>query len=155
MTNTSDPTWPARKLCCRQYRQLSLGKPGGQIHSEGMNTAINFQDKFARFGEPWSPKVIAEMNDYQFKLVRLIGEFVWHHHADTDEVFIVIEGEMVLRFRDRAVPLRAGELYVIPKGVEHQPFAARECKVMLVEPKGVVNTGAAGGTLTAPNDVWI
>lgn len=120
-----------------------------------MSTAINFQDKFARFRDRWSPKVIAEMNDYQFKLVRLAGEFVWHHHADTDEVFIVIEGEMVLRFRDREVPLRAGELYVVPKGVEHQPFAAHECKVMLVEPKGVVNTGTAGGTLTAPNDVWI
>ena len=121
-----------------------------------MNTAaVNFQDKFARFSEAWSPKVIAEMNDYQFKLVRVIGEFVWHQHAETDEVFIVIEGEMVLRFRDREVPLRAGELYVVPKGVEHQPFAARECKIMLVEPKGVVNTGDAGGTLTAPTDVWI
>jgi mannose-6-phosphate isomerase-like protein (cupin superfamily) len=117
--------------------------------------AVNFQEKFARFHEPWSPKVIAEMNDYQFKLVRLLGEFVWHQHADTDEVFIVIEGEMVLRFRGYEVPLRAGELYVVPKGVEHQPFAARECKVMLVEPKGVVNTGDAGGTLTAPSDVWI
>lgn len=118
-------------------------------------SAINFQDKFSRFSEHWSPKVIAEMNDYQFKLVRLQGEFVWHQHADTDEVFIVIEGAMTLRFRDREVPLRAGELYVVPKGVEHQPFAADECKVMLVEPKGVVNTGDAGGSLTAQNDVWI
>ena len=121
-----------------------------------MSTApVNFQEKFARFSEPWSPKVIAEMNDYQFKLVRLLGEFVWHRHADTDEVFIVIEGEMVLRFRDREIPLRAGELYVVPKGVEHQPYAASECKVMLVEPKGVINTGATGGALTAQNDVWI
>lgn len=118
-------------------------------------TAINFQEKFARFSEHWSPKVIAEMNDYQFKLARLQGEFVWHQHADTDEVFIVIEGEMILRFRDREVALHAGELYVVPKGVEHQPFAADECKVMLVEPKGVVNTGDAGGSLTAQNDVWI
>ena len=118
-------------------------------------SAINFQEKFSRFSEPWSPKVIAEMNDYQFKLVRLRGEFVWHQHADTDEVFIVIEGEMTLRFRDREVPLRAGELYVVPKGVEHQPFATDECKVMLVEPKGVVNTGDTGGSLTAQNDVWI
>jgi mannose-6-phosphate isomerase-like protein (cupin superfamily) len=118
-------------------------------------SAINFQDKFARFSEHWRPKVIAEMNDYQFKLVRLQGEFVWHRHADTDEVFIVIEGSMTLRFRDHEVPLRAGELYVVPKGVEHQPFAADECKVMLVEPKGVVNTGDTGGSLTAQNDVWI
>ncbi|MET0536084.1 MAG: cupin domain-containing protein [Steroidobacter sp.] len=120
-----------------------------------MNTAINLQEKFTRFRDLWSPKVIAEMNDYQFKLVRLVGEFVWHQHADTDEVFIVIEGEMVLRFRDHEIPLRTGELYVVPKGVEHQPFAAQECKIMLVEPKGVVNTGESGGGLTAPNDVWI
>ena len=118
-------------------------------------SAINFQDKFSRFSEHWSPKVIAEMNDYQFKLVRLQGEFVWHQHADTDEVFIVIEGSMTLRFRDREVPLHAGELYVVPKGVEHQPFAAGECKVMLVEPKGVVNTGDTASSLTAQNDVWI
>lgn len=118
-------------------------------------SAINFQEKFSRFNEVWSPKVIAEMNDYQFKLVRLRGEFVWHQHADTDEVFIVIEGAMTLRFRDREVALRAGELYVVPRGVEHQPFAAEECKVMLVEPKGVINTGDAGGSLTAQNDVWI
>jgi mannose-6-phosphate isomerase-like protein (cupin superfamily) len=117
--------------------------------------AINLQQKFARFSEPWSPKVIAEMNDYQFKLVRLVGEFVWHQHADTDEVFIVIEGEMTLRFRDGQVALRTGELYVVPKGVEHQPYAARECKVMLVEPRGVVNTGESGGALTAEDDVWI
>jgi mannose-6-phosphate isomerase-like protein (cupin superfamily) len=118
-------------------------------------SAINFEEKFARFSEPWSPKVIAEMNDYQFKLVRLRGEFVWHQHADTDEVFIVIEGAMTLRFRDHEVPLRTGELYVVPKGVEHQPYAADECKVMLVEPKGVVNTGDSGGPLTADNDAWI
>lgn len=117
--------------------------------------AINIEEKFSRFNAHWSPRVIAEMNDYQFKLVRLLGEFVWHSHADTDEVFIVIEGEMTLRFRDREVALRAGEMYVVPKGVEHQTFAARECKAMLVEPKGVVNTGESAGALTAENDVWV
>lgn len=116
---------------------------------------VNFQAKFALFSEPWSPKVIAEMNDYQFKLARLHGEFVWHRHATTDEVFIVIEGELIIRLRDREIPLRAGELYVVPKGVEHQPYAPNECKVMLVEPKGVINTGDSGGPLTAQNDVWI
>ncbi len=116
---------------------------------------INFADKFSRFGEHWSPRVIAEMNDYQFKLVKVQGEFVWHQHEDTDEVFIVIDGELVLRFRDGEVRLRAGEMYVVPKGVEHQPFAERECQVMLVEPRGVVNTGDAGGVLTAKNDVWV
>jgi mannose-6-phosphate isomerase-like protein (cupin superfamily) len=95
------------------------------------------------------------MNDYQFKLAKLHGEFVWHAHADTDEVFIVLEGRLTLQFRDREVPLAAGEMYVVPKGVEHRPVAANECCVMLVEPRGVVNTGEAGGVHTAANDVWI
>ena len=118
-------------------------------------TAINLRDKLALFSEHWSPRIVAEMNDYQFKLVKIQGEFVWHAHAETDEVFIVIDGEMTLEFRDGGVPLSAGEMYVVPKGVEHRPIAARECCVMLVEPRGVVNTGDAGGAYTAPNDVWV
>jgi mannose-6-phosphate isomerase-like protein (cupin superfamily) len=117
--------------------------------------AINLRDKLALFSEHWSPRVVAEMNDYQFKLAKLHGEFVWHAHADTDEVFIVLEGRLTLQFRDREVPLAAGEMYVVPKGVEHRPVAANECCVMLVEPRGVVNTGEAGGAHTAANDVWI
>lgn len=118
-------------------------------------TPINFADKFSKFAEHWSPRVIAEMNDYQFKLVKVEGEFVWHNHPDTDEVFIVIEGTLTIEFRDGAVQLNSGEMFVIPKGVEHKPAAARECKIMLVEPKGVVNTGDSGGELTAANDVWV
>ena len=117
--------------------------------------AINLRDKLALFSEHWSPRVVAEMNDYQFKLVKLQGEFVWHAHADTDEVFIVLEGELTLQFHDKDVRLTAGEMYVVPKGEEHRPVAARECCVMLVEPRGVLNTGEAGGAYTAPNDVWI
>jgi len=117
--------------------------------------AINLRDKLARFAEHWSPRVIAEMNDYQFKLVKLQGEFVWHTHAETDEVFIVLDGAMVLQFRDKSVPLAAGEMYVVPRGVEHCPVAERECCAMLVEPRGVVNTGEAGGAYTAQNDVWV
>jgi len=116
---------------------------------------INLRDKLALFREHWSPRVVAEMNDVQFKLAKLQGEFVWHAHADTDEVFLVLEGGMTLQFRDREVPLSAGEMYVVPKGVEHRPVATRECCVMLVEPRGVVNTGEAGGAYTAPNDAWI
>ncbi len=119
------------------------------------HTPINFREKLAKFSEHWSPKVVAEMNDYQFKLVKIQGEFVWHDHADTDDVFIVIDGEMEIELRDRVVPVRAGEMFVVPKGVEHRPRAERECHVLLVEPRGVVNTGNAGGELTAPNDVWI
>jgi len=95
------------------------------------------------------------MNDYQFKLAKVQGEFVWHAHADTDEVFIVIEGSLVLEFRDKDVPLSAGEMYVVPRGVEHRPVAVDECSIMLVEPRGVVNTGDAGGAYTAENDVWV
>jgi mannose-6-phosphate isomerase-like protein (cupin superfamily) len=116
---------------------------------------INLEDKLSKFSEHWSPKVIAEMNDYQFKLVKIEGEFVWHDHPDTDEVFIVIEGTMQIEFEDRTIELREGEMLVVPKGVRHKPYAEAECKVMLVEPRGVVNTGDAEGDLTAPNDDWI
>ena len=119
-----------------------------------MNT-INLKDKLAKFSDHWSPKVIAELNDYQFKLVKIQGEFVWHNHPDTDEVFIVIEGSMNIEFENETVQLNEGEMLVVPKGVEHKPYADSECKVMLVEPRGVVNTGDADSELTADNDVWI
>ena len=97
--------------------------------------AINFEDKLARFSDHWAPKVVAQMNDYQLKLVKIQGEFVWHSHADTDEVFIVLDGRMRIELRDGGVDLGPGEMFVVPKGV--------------------VNTGDAGGAKTAPNDVWI
>jgi len=117
--------------------------------------AINLANKLNLFSEQWQPKVIAEMNDYQFKFVKLEGDFVWHDHPDTDETFLVLEGEVRIDFRDGAVTLKEGELYVVPKGVEHKPFAEREAKVLLIEPKGVVNTGDAEVDMTAENDVWI
>ena len=117
--------------------------------------AINFAEKLASFSEHWSPRVVAEMNDYQFKLVKLQGEFVWHTHADTDEVFLVIDGEMQIGFRDRDVTVRAGEMFVVPKGIEHITRAVDECHALIIEPRGVVNTGESGGVLTARNDVWI
>lgn len=116
---------------------------------------ININNKFTKFSQHWSPRVIAEMNDYQFKLVKLEGEFTWHHHQDTDEVFIVIDGILGIEFRDKTVELCAGEMIVVPKGVEHKPFAKAECKIMLVEPKGIINTGNSGGVLTAADDVWV
>lgn len=116
---------------------------------------INLAHKLAKFSEHWSPRVVAEMNDYQFKVVKLQGEFVWHEHKDTDEVFLVLSGEMEIGFRDRTVTVRAGEMFVVPKGVEHITRAEHECHALLVEPRGVVNTGEAGGALTAANDVWV
>ena len=117
--------------------------------------AINFSRKFALFTEQWQPKVVAEMNDYQFKVVKLQGDFVWHDHKDTDETFMVIEGDLRIDFRDGSVHVRAGEMLVVPKGVEHKPYAENEVKLLLIEPRGVLNTGDAGGERTARNDVWI
>lgn len=117
--------------------------------------AINFAEKLSRFTEHWSPRVVAEMNDYQFKLVKFEGEFVWHEHADTDEVFLVIAGEMEVGFRDGSATVQAGEMLVVPKGVRHISRAARECHALIIEPRGVVNTGDAGGDLTARNDLWV
>ena len=117
--------------------------------------AINLARKFTLFSEHWQPRVVAEMNDYQFKLVKLQGDFVWHDHPDTDEVFLVLQGEVRIDFRDGAVTLKSGEMFVVPRGVEHKPYAATEAQVMLIEPRGVVNTGDAGGERTAENDVWI
>lgn len=116
---------------------------------------INIKDKFTKFHEHWSPRVIAEMNDYQFKLAKVEGEFVWHQHPDTDEVFIVVEGSLTIEFRDGNVELNTGEMFVVPKGVEHKPIARNECKIMLVEPRGVINTGDEISDLKAENDVWI
>ena len=119
------------------------------------SNAINLAEKLAKFSEHWSPRVVAEMNDYQFKLVKLQGDFVWHDHKDTDEVFIVIKGQMQVGFRDRDVTVGEGELFVVPRGVEHITRATQECHALIIEPRGVVNTGEAGGELTAQNDLWI
>jgi mannose-6-phosphate isomerase-like protein (cupin superfamily) len=123
---------------------------------ENMNyKALNFKDKLSLFSEQWTPKVIAEMNDYQFKVVKIQGDFVWHDHQDTDETFIVLEGHLRIDFRDGQVELSDGEMFVVPKGVEHKPYAENEVKLLLIEPRGVKNTGEQGSERTAENDVWI
>ena len=116
---------------------------------------VNFTEKFAVFNDQWAPKILAEMNDYQFKLVRLQGEFVWHEHTDTDETFIVLEGSLVIDFKEGSVTLNAGEMVVVPKGCLHRPRADTEAKLLLVEPVGVVNTGDTQSALTAPLDDWL
>jgi mannose-6-phosphate isomerase-like protein (cupin superfamily) len=117
--------------------------------------SLNFAEKISRIATYWSPRVIAEMNDYQFKVVKLLGDFIWHDHLDTDEAFIVLEGQLRIDFRDGHVLVNAGEMYVVPKGVEHKPFAGQEVKLLLIEPKGVLNTGSEGGDRTTQNDVWV
>ena len=116
---------------------------------------INFKSKFSKFTDQWSPKVIAEMNDYQFKLVKIKDDFIWHKHDDTDEVFIVMEGQIFIEFENETVEINEGEMIVVPIGTKHKPYAKKEAKIMLVEPSGVVNTGEKENKLTAPNDQWI
>ncbi|AHH51276.1 cupin domain-containing protein [Pseudomonas aeruginosa] len=123
--------------------------------STSTTQAINFAAKLSLFDDRWQPRVIAQMNDYQFKLVKIEGDFVWHSHADTDETFIVLAGRLRIDFRDGAVDLGPGEMYVVPRGVEHKPFAEGEVRMLLVEPCGVRNTGDQGGERTAVNDLWI
>lgn len=120
-----------------------------------MYQPINFAHKFSLFTEQWQPKVIAEMNDYQFKVVKIHGDFVWHTHPETDETLIVLEGILRIDFRDGHVLVKAGEMYVVPRGIEHKTYADHETKLMLIEPRGVLNTGNEGGERTAVNDVWI
>jgi mannose-6-phosphate isomerase-like protein (cupin superfamily) len=117
---------------------------------------VNLDDKFGRFDDRWTPRIVAEINDLHLKAVKVEGEFVWHDHPDTDEFFLVRSGQLTIELRDRApVTLGPGELFVVPRGVEHRPVADAVCEVLLLEPAGVVNTGDAGGDLTAAADQWI
>ena len=117
---------------------------------------LDLAEKLATFSEYWTPHVLAELNDYQVKLAKLEGEFVWHSHEDTDELFLVVEGALSIDLPDDVtVELGEGQLYVVPRGVSHRPRAATECHVLIVEPRGVVNTGQAGGDLTAEPDRWV
>jgi mannose-6-phosphate isomerase-like protein (cupin superfamily) len=109
---------------------------------------VNFAEKFAKINELHAYKLVAEMNDYHFKLVRMKREFIWHSHPETDEVFLVLGGSMEIALRDQTLHLSEGEMVVIPKGVEHKPSADQECKLLLIEPAATVNTGSAGGALT-------
>ncbi len=120
-----------------------------------LSNKINFEEKYSKFTKHWSPRIIAEMNDYQFKLAKIKGEFIWHNHKNTDETFIVLEGEMTLKFRNSEINLTKGEMCVVPRGVEHKPCAKNECKILVVEPRGVINTGDVVGQLTINEDIWI
>jgi len=111
--------------------------------------------KLSKLSEQWQPRIVAQMNDYHFKIAKLQGEFIWHDHPDTDEVFLILHGQLEIQFRDGSVILHEGELYVVPKGVEHKPVAANECHILLIEPAGTLNTGDVVNERTASNDVWI
>ena len=127
-----------------------------------LSDKINLKEKLSKFTKHWSPRIIAEMNDYQFKIAKIKGEFIWHNHKDTDETFLVIEGTMHIKLKDsptmgvfRIVELSEGEMFVVPKGVEHMPCAENECKILVIEPRGVINTGDKKGELTINKNTWI
>ncbi len=121
-----------------------------------MNQTISLQQKLSLFSDHWSPKIVAQLNDYHVKLVKVQGEFVWHQHDETDELFMVLDGELTIEMADgEDVVMRAGEIFVVPKGVQHRPIAHNECHILLLEPAGLINTGNADSELTAPNDAWI
>jgi len=120
-----------------------------------MSDKINIAEKHSLIKELWSPRVIAEMNDYQFKLAKIKDEFIWHTHEETDEVFMVFKGSMFMSYRDKTIQLSEGEMCVVPKGVEHKPYAEEECSIMLIEPKGTINTGDTDSDRRIDNDIWI
>jgi mannose-6-phosphate isomerase-like protein (cupin superfamily) len=117
-------------------------------------SAINFERNLEKFTEFWSPKIIAHMNDYHFKLAKAHGEFVWHSHAETDEVFIVLNGELTIEMRDGQVTIKKDEMFIVPQGIEHRPVAKAECHLLLVEPAGTINTGSTGGEMMVDEE-WI
>lgn len=119
-----------------------------------MKAPVNLTEKFAKFSDQWSPKIIAQVNDFDIRAVKVEGDFVWHKHDETDELFFVVDGSLRIEFRDGEVNLNAGELYVVPKGVEHKPVAERECQVLVIEPSDTVNTGDVSGERTK-QAAWI
>lgn len=120
-----------------------------------MTDVVNLTNKFSLIREQWDPKIIAQLNDFHIKIAKIEGEFVWHSHPETDEMFLVIAGELNIHLRDGLLHLMPGELCIIPKGVEHMPAAAEECQILMVEPVGTLNTGDAGGEMTKEEIAWI
>ena len=116
---------------------------------------INLKSKLELIKDYWSPKVVAELNDYQFKLAKIKDEFIWHQHNDTDEAFMVIEGNIEIELENSTVELSEGEMFIVPKGAKHKPIARGEAHIMLIEPRSVKNTGDIENELTAKNDIWI
>ncbi len=120
-----------------------------------MINPVNLQHKLSLFNQHWSPKIIAQMNDYHLKLAKIQGEFTWHSHPETDELFLVVSGQMTIQLRDGEVTLSAAELCVVPRGVEHRPVAQEECAILLIEPAGTLNTGDAASQRPSTAGEWI
>ena len=119
-----------------------------------MITPINIAEKFAKFSDYWSPKIVGQMNDFDIRAVKMSGSFIWHKHVETDELFMLVEGSLRIELRDGSVSLNSGDIYVVPKGVEHRPVAESECHALIISPTETINTGDVGGEMTA-QDEWI
>ena len=117
--------------------------------------AIKLEEKLSKFSEHWWPKIVAQMNDYHFKVAKAHGEFIWHDHPETDEVFLVLHGQLEIQFRNGSVELKEGDMFVVPKSMEHKPVAKQECHILLIEHAGTVNTGDVVSDRTAASDDWI
>lgn len=115
---------------------------------------VNFNEKLDLIKTYWSPKIVASLNDYHFKLVKVKGDFIWHNHQTTDEAFIVLSGELRIDYRDQSITLREGEMHIVKKGIVHKPYAENECSILLIEPRDTINTGAIVSSKTAKNE-WI
>jgi mannose-6-phosphate isomerase-like protein (cupin superfamily) len=143
-------------LLCSTIEATKVGRWGAKEGVPSMGyEVINLLEKARLLAESWQPRVVAELNDYQLKVVRVEGDFLWHDHPDTDEAFVVLEGSLRIDLPEGSVHLGAGDLYVVPRGVQHKPYAEAETLVLVIEPRGVSNTGSAGGERTAPQDIWI
>jgi mannose-6-phosphate isomerase-like protein (cupin superfamily) len=125
------------------------------VTTRNPESPINLAEKCKLLDELWSPHIVAELNDYQFKVANVEGDFVWHDHPETDEAFLVLDGTLSIDLPDRTVILRPGDLFIVPKGVRHRPRAEHRVSMLLIEPRGVVNTGDERGELTAELDAWI
>jgi mannose-6-phosphate isomerase-like protein (cupin superfamily) len=115
-----------------------------------MQEKIDLAQSLSRVSDHWSPRIVGRLNDYKIQVVKVKGEFVWHTHPETDEFFLVIDGQLTIKLRERTVDLGPGQLFVVPRGVKHCPAAVGECELLLIEPIGTPNTGDVGGERTAP-----
>jgi mannose-6-phosphate isomerase-like protein (cupin superfamily) len=152
MTRTNKETAATRQSVPISTHSRSWSRRAGRTpfgYKGEMTDATNLNRKLDLFDEHWQPKIVAQVNDYDVRIVKVKGEFVWHKHDHTDDFFLVLKGHLTIQLRDRNVELDEGELYVVPKGVEHCPRAEEEASVLLIEPSDTVNTGDAGGPLTA------
>jgi mannose-6-phosphate isomerase-like protein (cupin superfamily) len=134
---------------------LQLRSLQGTIAMTTLPHAINLDEKFALITEHWSPRIVGQLNDLHIKAAKVQGEFIWHRHRETDELFIVHKGELTIKYRDRDVLVRAGEFHVVAKGTEHKPVADEKCEILLIEPVGTVNTGDRSSDRTVTEERWL